>query len=51
MQELKEVAWQEFDRNDRVTTKTKEFKTEKALDRFLKKLVEKNNFYRIIGYR
>ena len=46
-----EVAWQEFNRKDRVVTKRKAFRTETALCRFVEKLHDKDNFYQIIGYR
>lgn len=46
-----EVAWQEIGRNDRVTTKRRAFKTQEALDRFVEKVTEKDNFYRILAYR
>lgn len=44
-----EVAWQEFDRNDRVVTKRKEFKSIEAAEKFIEKVSEKNNFYRILA--
>ena len=44
------VAWQEFDRNDRIVTKRKEFKTEKQLKAFVEKLEQKNNFYQILAF-
>lgn len=46
-----EVAWQEFDRNDRVVSKRKTFKTAEAMNKFIDKVSEKGNFYRIIGTR
>ena len=45
--EFTSVAWSEFDRNDRIVNKTKDFKTEKELMAFVKKLEKKNNFYKI----
>lgn len=44
------LAWQEFDRNDRVITKTKEFKTEQARENFITKLEDKSNFYQILAF-
>lgn len=41
------IRWQEFGRDDRATTKQKFFKTEAARKKFMDKLVEKDNFYRI----
>jgi hypothetical protein len=48
--EIKTVAWQEFNKKDEVVTKSKEFKTAQALEKFMNKLVEKNNFYRILAF-
>jgi len=44
------VEWQEFDRNDRLVMKDKFFKTKKAMDKFIEKLEQKDNFYKIVGY-
>lgn len=44
------IRYQFFDRNDRVVTKEKEFKSEKAMTSFIEKLKTKNNFYRILAY-
>ena len=46
-----EVAWQEFNKSDRIVTKRKAFKTEAARDSFVEKLYEKDNFYSLIGIR
>lgn len=46
-----EVAWQEFNKSDRLVTKRKSFKTEAARDRFIAKLYDKDNFYAIVGTR
>lgn len=46
-----EVAWQEFNRKAEIVTKRKSFRTETALDRFVEKLCDKDNFYQILGYR
>ena len=46
-----EVMWQEFNRKDQVVTKRKEFRTEAAMDKFINKLHDKDNFWQIIGYR
>lgn len=43
------IKWQEFDRNDRVTTKMKEFKTEEAMTKFIDKLFEKDSFYQVLA--
>ena len=45
-----EVAWEEFNRQNQIISKRKSFKTAAARDSFTDKLVEKNNFYRIVGY-
>ena len=41
------ILWTEFDRNDRITSKTKEFKTEQAMQAYINKLEQKNNFNQI----
>lgn len=48
---MKELAWQEFGRDNRVVTKTKKFKTEEALQKFVVKLQDKGNLYQILGTR
>lgn len=44
------VAWLEFDRNNRLIAKRKDFHTEKAMDRFVFRLMAKDNFYQILAY-
>ena len=44
------IAWQEFDRQDRIVGKQKEFKTAKARDSFVQKLKDSPKFYKILGY-
>ena len=44
------IQWQEFDRNDYIVTKEKSFKTRKAMENFIAKLEQKNNFYQIVAY-
>jgi len=39
------LRWQEFDKQERLVTKERLFKTEKQLQAFLKKLEQKDNFY------
>lgn len=46
-----EIAWHEFDRYDRLVTKTKAFKTEEGRIRFIEKLMYKGSFYGIYGTR
>ena len=46
-----EVAWMEFNKKNEIVTKRKSFSTEKALNRFIEKLFEKDNLYQIIGTR
>lgn len=48
---MKEVVWQEFNKNDRIVTKRKSFKTEEALQKFVEKLYEKENFYMMLAYK
>ena len=43
------IAWTEFDRNDRLVSKSKEFKTEAAMVKFGMRLEDKANFNEIIG--
>ena len=50
MEKFKAIAWTEFDRQDRLVTKSREFKTAKALEAFVKKLEQKSNFNEIIAY-
>lgn len=44
------VRWQEFDRNDRIVTKEKEFNSRDARDKFVSTLEKKDNFYRISSW-
>ena len=46
-----EIAWQEFDRNDRLTTKRKSFKTEKGRSQFIERIMYKASFYCILATR
>ena len=46
-----EVAWQEFDRNDRLVTKRKAFKTEEGRAKFLERISDKASFCCIYGTR
>lgn len=46
-----EIAWQEFNKSDRLVTKRKSFKTAEAMKRFIEKVVEKDNFYTILATR
>lgn len=48
---MREIAWQEFNKNDKLVTKRKSFKTDEALERFIEKLTEKDNFYTILAMR
>lgn len=48
---MREIAWQEFNKNDRMVTKRKTFKTEAAMQSFIEKLTEKDNFYQILATR
>lgn len=49
--QMYEVAWQEFNKSDRLVTKRRSFKTEAARDRFIEKLYNKDNFYAVVGTR
>ena len=46
-----EITWQEFSKSGQIVTKRKEFKTEKAIQKYIEKLYEKDNFYMILGTR
>lgn len=46
-----EVAWQEYDKNDRIVTKTRTFKTEEARAKFIEKISYKMSFYCIEATR
>lgn len=48
---MKEIMWQEFNKSDRLVTKRKTFKTEKAMQEFIEKLIEKENFYTMLATR
>ncbi len=48
---MKEISWQEINRKGEIKTKTRTFQTEKAADKFLEKLHQKDSFYRILAYR
>ena len=38
-------------KSDRIVTKRKSFKTEEAMQKFVEKLTEKDNFYTILATR
>ena len=46
-----EVAWQEFDRNDRIVTKRKAFKTEEGRAKFIERISYKASFHCIYATR
>lgn len=48
---MKEIVWQEFNKSDRIVTKRKSFKTEEAMQKFIEKVIEKDNFYTIRATR
>lgn len=48
---MKELAWQEFNKSDRIVTKRKSFKTDETLEKFIEKITEKENFYTILATR
>ena len=50
MKNFKSIVWTEFDRQDRLITKSREFKTSKALEAFVKRLEQKDNFNEIIAW-
>lgn len=46
-----EVAWTEFNRKDEVILRRKEFKSEKAMLKFIDKISESDNFCEFYGTR
>lgn len=46
-----EVMWQEFNKSERLVTKRKSFKTAEAMEKFIEKVSEKDNFYTILATR
>lgn len=48
---MKEIVWQEFNKSDRIVTKRKSFKAEEAMQKFIEKVIEKDNFYTILATR
>lgn len=46
-----EIAWKEIDRTDRLVVKRKAFKSEAAMNRFIEKLFDKDNFLGLIATR
>lgn len=48
---MKEIVWQEFNKSDRLVTKRKSFKSDEAVEKFIEKLTEKDNFYTILATR
>ena len=48
---MKEIVWQEFNKSDRLVTKRKSFKSDDAMEKFIEKLTEKDNFYTILATR
>lgn len=46
-----EVMWQEFNKSERLATKRKSFKTTEAMEKFIEKVSEKDNFYTILATR
>lgn len=48
---MKELMWQEFNKSDRLITKRKTFKTDEDMQKFIEKLIEKENFYVMLATR
>lgn len=46
-----EVAWEEISARGAIVSKRKAFRSEKARDAFIGRLVEKDGFWRILGIR
>lgn len=45
-----EVAWQEFSKSGAIQSKRRSFKTEAAMEAFIQKLFEKDNFFQLLGF-
>lgn len=47
MKEKKEygIRWMEFSRDDRIVKKEKTFRSQVAMERFIERLYDKNNFF------
>ena len=45
-----EIAWKEVAKTDRIVVKRKAFKTEAAMERFVEKLFDKDNFLGLIAF-
>lgn len=48
---MTEIVWQEIKKNGEIVTKQRTFKTEKDAEKFIDKLVDKDNFYNILATR
>lgn len=46
---MRELVWQEVNRRDQIVTKRKSFETAEKLDKFIEKLVDKDNFLGILA--
>lgn len=46
-----EIAWKEISKTERIVVKRKAFSTEAAMNRFVEKLFDKDNFLGIIAVR
>ena len=45
-----EIVYQVIDRNDKIVTRRRAFKTQAALERFALRLVDQDNFVGILAY-
>ena len=48
---MNEMIWQEFNKAGRIVTKRRRFASERAMERFIAKLFEKDSFYQILATR
>lgn len=48
---MTELVWMEINKSDHMVQKRKSFRTEKELERYIQKLMEKDNFVRILAMR
>lgn len=48
---MTEIVWQEIKKSGEIVTKRRAFKTETSAEKFIDKLVDKDNFYNILATR
>ena len=48
---MNETIWQEFGKDGRIVTRRRTFRTFELMQKFIYKLIEKDNFYKILAIR